>query len=109
MFLANIMSGGLLLVMGILIRVFNLSFLIAGYNTASKEQKARYNEKELTRFVGSMLCTSGAVLLAGGFMLMLKFAAIEVFAVSWGLFLVIIIVGLIYVNTSPRFKNKDKH
>lgn len=28
------------------------SFLIAGYNTMSKEEKARYKEKELTQFIG---------------------------------------------------------
>lgn len=37
------------------------SFLIAGYNTASEEEKAKYNEKKLCRTMG-VFCACVAVL-----------------------------------------------
>lgn len=38
------------------------SFLIAGYNTLSKETKAAYDTKSLCRFVGKLLFPIGALL-----------------------------------------------
>lgn len=106
MWLVNVLSGALLLMLGILIRVFNLSGLVAGYNTASVKEKARYNEKALTRCVGLMLMVSGGVLVLGGILMALDMAPMTVFWVSWSLFAVVIIAGVIYTNTSPRIKSK---
>ncbi len=104
MWASNFIAGGLLLVLGILIRAFNLSGLIAGYNTASPEKKAKVNERALTRFVGMMLVFSGAVLIVGGVFVALDVLSFYMMAVSWSLFFVIIIAGLIYVNLSQKFK-----
>ncbi len=106
MWVSNVLAGGLLLVFGILVRVFNLSGLIAGYNTSSPEKKAKVNERALTRFVGMMLITAGIVLLIGGLFIGLNIAAIIIMPASWVLFFVIMFGGLLYVNLSPRFKNK---
>lgn len=40
------------------------SFLIAGYNTASKEEKEQYNKKKLCRITGGGLAVVALVLLA---------------------------------------------
>ncbi len=103
---SNLFAGGLLLVLGILVRVFNLSGLIAGYNTASPEKKAKVNEKALTRFVGMMLITGGAMLLLGGVFALLNIAPLIIVPVSWVLFFAVMVFGLIYVNVSPKFKNQ---
>ncbi len=108
MWISNILAGGLLLFLGIIIRVFNLSGLIAGYNTASSAEKAKYNEKALTRFVGLMLIASGGILLIGGVLIALNVAAGFIMAASWALFFVIIISGMFYLNLSPRFKAKNR-
>jgi hypothetical protein len=108
MWVSNLLAGGLMLFLGIIIRVFNLSGLIAGYNTASPAEKAKYNEKALTRFVGLMLISSGGILLIGGIFILLNIASEFIMAVSWALFFVIIIFGLFYVNLSPKFKAKKK-
>lgn len=43
----------LILALSILLLTGRGSFLIAGYNTASKEEKAKYQEKRLCRVVGA--------------------------------------------------------
>ena len=108
MWVSNVIAGGLLLVVGIIIRVFNLSGLIAGYNTASPKEKAKYNEKALTRFVGWMLIVSGGILLIAGVFIVLNVASGFMMAASWVLLFVIIIFGLFYINLSPRFKANNK-
>lgn len=108
MWVSNVLAGGLMLFLGIIIRVFNLSGLIAGYNTSSPKEKAKYNEKALTRFVGSMLIVSGGILLIAGIFVVLNVASEFIMAASWALFFVIMIFGLFYVNLSPRFKASNK-
>ena len=106
MWVSNLLAGGLLLVFGILIRAFNLSFLISGYNTSSPEKKAKVNERALTRFVGMMLISAGVVLLLGGIFALLNVAPIIIVPASWVLFIAVMVFGLIYVNVSPKFKNQ---
>jgi hypothetical protein len=108
MWVSNVLVEGLLLFFGIIIRVFNLSGFIAGYNTASPAKKAKYNEKALTRFVGLLLISTGGILLIGGIFILLNIASEFVMAASWALFFAIMIFGLFYVNLSPRFKAKNK-
>ena len=107
MWLVNFLGGGILLIFGILIRVFNLSGLIAGYNTASPKQKAKYDERKLTRFVGLWLITSSAILLAGGIFIALDAAQSAALLVSWLLWFMVMLAGLFYVNLSPKFKSKN--
>lgn len=45
----------LFVLMGILLLTGRGSFLIAGYNTASKEEKEKYDEKKLCRSMGVFL------------------------------------------------------
>jgi len=61
------------------------SFLIAGYNTSSKEEKAQYNEKRLCRVVGGGLAV---ITLIMGIFYYYNFelpAAIN-WLVPWGIF-----------------------
>lgn len=97
MWVANILGGVIVLSFGLVIRVFNVSGLIAGYNTTSAEEQALYDERALTRFVGNLLIAASLVLLAGG---LLPAAA----GISWLLFVAIVIGGIVYMNTGERFK-----
>lgn len=106
MAISNFIAGAILLLFGILIRAFNLSGLIAGYNTASKAEKAKVNERALTRFVGGALIAAGAALTAGGLFAAFGIAPVFFVAASWALFLALVVFMLIYVNTSPKMKNK---
>ena len=82
------------------------AFLIAGYNTASKEEKSKYDEKALCRFVGWLLIVISFC--------MLLFPAGYYFEMAWLAYcgIAIIMLGsfgaVIYANTGNHFrKNID--
>ena len=97
MWVANILGGAVMLLVGLVIRAGNATSLIAGYNTASAEEKAKYDERALTKFVGGLLIAASVILLAGG---MLPAVA----GISWALFTAIVIGGIVYMNTGNRFR-----
>ncbi|MDK2915489.1 MAG: hypothetical protein PWR25_46 [Euryarchaeota archaeon] len=104
MWVANILGGTITLVIGIVIRVFNASSLIAGYNTASAAERAKYDEKALTRFAGNLLIAASLVLLAGGLLPAAFGAPDAVAGASWVLFAAIIVGAIVFMNTGERFR-----
>jgi hypothetical protein len=78
------------------------SFLIAGYNTASKAEKQKIDEKKLCNYTGKLM-----FVLAGCFLII---AASDVFGKIWllwvglVLFFVAAIGGVIFMNTGNRLK-----
>lgn len=48
----------LFIVLGLILLLGRGSFLIAGYNTLSTEEKERFNRKKLTKFVGKLILLS---------------------------------------------------
>lgn len=78
------------------------AFLIAGYNTASKSEKARYDEKALCRCMGKLMFA-----LAGTWAPIALSALLNRMWLLWlglGLFLVVCLGGVIYMNTGSRFR-----
>ncbi len=81
----------------------NGTWLIAGYNTMSAEEKARWDGPALARFTGRVLLAIGLATLlfgAGLFLLALEW-------LTW--FYLAVVVGLsifaaVYCNTSGRFR-----
>jgi len=102
--IANFLGGFTTLLMGLIIRFLKASSLIAGYNTAPKEEKAKYDEGKLTKFVGNMLIVLSIILLLGGLFTMIISTPLWAVFISWALFLIITIGGVIYINTGNRFK-----
>ncbi|MBS5509170.1 MAG: DUF3784 domain-containing protein [Akkermansia sp.] len=52
------------IILGVILSMGKCSFLIAGYNTMSKEQKQKYDELALCRFMGKiMYCLAFGMLL----------------------------------------------
>ncbi len=90
------------ILLGFLFRRGKGTFLIAGYNTASKAQKERIDEKKLCRYMSGLM-----FILAGCWVII---AASEVFAQIWllwlgfGLFMLSAILGVVYINTGGRIK-----
>ncbi|NLZ29652.1 MAG: DUF3784 domain-containing protein [Methanomicrobiales archaeon] len=102
--IANALGGVIVLVIGIIIRAFNVSSLIAGYNTASAEEQEKYDERALTRFVGNLLITASAILLAGGLLDVATGARGAIVSASWLAFVALLIGGVVYANTGGRFQ-----
>jgi len=80
-------------------------FLIAGFNTLTPEERAKYDQKALCRFVGKLLfALSGCFLLigVGAFLDRLSLVLIGVF-----LTLILVFGGTVYANTGNRFQKKE--
>lgn len=90
----------LFLVMGIVILIGMGDNLIAGYNTASKEEKSNYNVKRLRALVGGLLI----ILAPAAFLLELESIAASL-AFS-GITLVACIVAVILANTWAKEKSE---
>lgn len=80
---------GIFLVMGIIFLLGKGGFLIAGYNTASKEEKAKYDEKRLNRCFAIWSFYMAAVAAACGYV------DTDWFATHVGL--PFIIVGILFI------------
>ncbi len=78
--------------------------LIAGYNTASPAERAKWDEKALCRGVGVLLLLiMGSVVLTG------VGIALSIAALMWTgviLFVPVTVGGLVYINKSKRFRRK---
>ncbi len=93
---------------GLIIAAFllcgNGADLIAGYNTASPEERAKWDEKALCRGVGVLL-----LLMLGCIELTGVGIVLDRDALMWpGIVLIVPVTvgGLIYINKSKRFRRK---
>lgn len=108
-------TGGvmmLLIIHGFMVIVFVLlsilffcgkgAFLIAGYNTASKAERETIDEKKLCRCMGKLMLALAVCWLV--------IASSEVFGRMWllwlglGAFILVLIGGVIYMNTGDHIK-----
>ena len=89
-----IIVAAILLIMGIIILVGKGDNLIAGYNTASKEEKAQYNIKRLRGLIGGIL-----VVLAPMMLLLLGKESLAATLSFVALTFVLCIVMVILANT----------
>ncbi len=100
--MSHLFIAAMLFVLGYLVKYKRWSWLIAGYNTSSKDEKAKYDKEALCHGVGNIVLLLGGVVILAAVGEFLNFAWIVSF--SWILFTVIIIVFLIYANTGNRYK-----
>lgn len=96
----HLLITAIFIILGLVFRKGKGTFLIAGYNTASKTAKERIDETKLCRYMSRMMFA-----LAGSWLII---ALCEVFGQIWllwlglALFLFIVIFGVIYINTGGR-------
>ncbi len=89
-------------VLGILFASGKGANLIAGYNTASREEKAKTDEKKLLKAMSVFM-----FVLAGCFLVSALSQVLHIRSLIWigqALFAAALITGLIYLNTGDRFK-----
>ena len=92
----------LFVVLGIIFASGKGANLIAGYNTASREEKAQTNEKKLLKAMSVLM-----FVLAGCFLVSASSELFHIKSLIWigqALFVVVLIAGLVYLNTGNRFK-----
>ncbi|WP_297637421.1 DUF3784 domain-containing protein [uncultured Clostridium sp.] len=95
---------GLFILLGIMLSLGKWSFLIAGFNTMSKEEKENYDVLALCKFMGKfmfviVLCISLCVL---SDILMMKI----LLSIGTTLISISVIFVVIYANTGNRFEKK---
>lgn len=97
-------SGIFMILLGLFIRVKQPAWLVAGYNTMSREERTHWNFPAMCRALFWMLALMGALLLAGGIALLLNAPSHATASVVWILFIAIAIGGVLFVNISKRFR-----
>lgn len=87
----------ILVIISFLIGTEKANFLIAGYNTSSKEEKEKYNSKRLCRVVG---CGMGVIAVILGIATFYRFEmpAVISWIIPWGLLGTIIVIEVLAVT-----------
>lgn len=96
-----IIVAALLLIIGIIILIGKGDNLIAGYNTASKEERAKYDIKRLRGLIGGLLIAMAPMML-----LLAGEPSTEKVWSFTALVLVVCIVVVILANTWAKKKTK---
>lgn len=89
--------AGIFLILSLLLLSGHGAWLIAGYNTASEEEKKQFDEKKLCKTMGVMLLITTAAII------LLKLELINV-AVYVGLLFTAVIFTMIYANKCCKRK-----
>lgn len=106
MWIVSAVAAALFVLLGLLFSRGKGAFLIAGYNTASPAEKARYDEKALCRFMGKlMFALAGCQAIMG---LGAAWAGMWLYWLGIALFLASAVGGVIYANTGVRFLKEEK-
>ena len=94
-----IIVAAILFIMGIIVLIGKGDNLIAGYNTASKEEKSQYHVKRLRGLIGGLL-----VVLAPMMLLLLREESLASFFSFITLTFVLCIAAVILANTWAKKK-----
>ena len=89
MLIVHLVVAGIFLVLGTVFAFGKGAFLIAGYNTASAEEKAKYDEKKLCWVVAALSEI---------------FKTMIFLWVGIALFVVVTVVGVVWINIGDRCK-----
>lgn len=104
MWMVHILVALMFLLLGTVFMRGKGALLIAGYNTSSKREKAKYDEKALCRFMGKIMFSYVAC-----FLIMATSDLFKSMIPLWSgliLFFCVTIFAVIYSNTGNRFRKK---
>jgi len=92
-------------ILGFVLRSGKGSFLIAGYNTSSKEEKKKYDEVALCKFMGNLLIVIAAIVLLTAVSEIYYVALFNIIVIAAPILILVLVFGtIIYANTGDRFK-----
>lgn len=98
----HIIIAVIFVILGIVFSKGKGAFLIAGYNTSSSEEKARYDKLALCKFVGKIMFS-----MAVCFLIIAVSDLIDSMIPCWiglSLFLGVAVFAVVYANTNNRFR-----
>lgn len=94
---------GLFVLLGVVFAAAKGTGLIAGYNTASAEEKENYDKKKLCKAMSRLMFA-----LAGCWLVTASSEIFKKIALLWiglALFLIVSVVGAVYVNRATKIEN----
>jgi hypothetical protein len=101
----NISTAIVIIILAVLMKIFNLKNLVAGYNTLPKNKQKKYDEKLLLKYITNMMIISAVILIAGSIPSIFNIASAETyFAISWIIFTLFIISAVIFLNLNKKIK-----
>lgn len=100
----KILMIALFILLGIMFSLGKWSFLIAGFNTMSEEEKENYDVLSLCKFMGKFMFMIAFCILL--FILSDILIMKSLFNIGISLFVFTIIFVIIYSNTENRFEKK---
>ncbi|WP_456276346.1 DUF3784 domain-containing protein [Bacillus sp. AK128] len=89
------------IVFGIIFSTGKGAFLIAGYNTKSDEEKEKYDEVALSKFMGKMMFALAFSMVCWA--LSEAYQLMWLFVMGLVLFIGILVITIFYVNVGNRF------
>lgn len=96
-----------LVIVGWLIKYKKLTWLISGYNTASKEEKQRYDIIKLCKYMGNfMFILAGIFLAMAVASLLINKYTDTITWTGFGVLIVVLVCGIVYLNAGNRVKTK---
>lgn len=98
-----LIPAAILILLGWLIKYRQVTWLISGYNTASKKEKERYDIDKLCKYMGNFIFILASILLMMAIAIILFNRNINiVIPIGYSVFVVVIVCGLVYLNTGKR-------
>jgi len=101
-----LLMGIFFIVLGLVVHVFKWHFLIAGYNTMSKEKKAKVDTVSLGRLMGIYCYINGAVYIISGVLHALGF---EIIIIPAGIVFIISTLYLVIKAQKYDYNNYDEN
>ena len=105
MLIVNIFVTLLFVILGIMFSAGKGIDLVAGYNTLSKEEKEKIDQKTLCKYMTILMFLLAAcwVVLSIG----IEISKMWLFWCGFGLFICVVIFFVIYINTGNRLGKKE--
>ena len=94
----------ILIILGVIIRAGKGTFLISGYNTSTKKEKERYDEKALYNFVSNLLFFCSCVILI--YLIAKTYNATAIKYLAMITLIITVMLASSYSNTKNRFLKK---
>lgn len=101
--LIDFLPAILLLLAGWLIKYKKVTWLISGYNTASRQQKERYDVEKLCRHMGNFVfALAGIFFVFAAARILFSAYSESIMSIGIAVFVVVSLGGLVYLNTGNR-------